>query len=74
MEEVPLLPLPSPEERRKLREELMGLTLEQAAAEMEVSVGSLTRWEKGLPMRANNHRRYQATIARWRETIDKYPL
>lgn len=72
VEEVPLLPLPSPEERYKLRKQLMGLTIAQAAGELGVAPNSLRRWEKGYPLTAGNHRKYQAAIQRWQETIDSY--
>src|SRR5215472_10108672 len=58
MEKVPLVPLPSPEERLKLRKDLMGLTIKQAAHEVGVSPRTIWRWEHGQDenMRPENHR------------------
>ena len=62
----------------------MGLTLAQAVraiGETQVpgvpdmpspAPNTLRRWEKGYPMTADNHRRYQAAITRWQEIIATY--
>ena len=73
MEKVPLLPLPSPGEARKLRKS-MGLTLQGAAEEIGVSKLTLLRWEQGKTSPSlDNHRAYQQALTRWREVIRTFP-
>ncbi|WP_028812283.1 helix-turn-helix domain-containing protein [Streptomyces flavidovirens] len=59
-ETAPAAPLPSPEERRRLRE-AKSLTQEQVAAALGVSRETLKAWESG---RANPKRRKRAAYAR----------
>lgn len=71
MEKVPLMPLPSPEEARKLRTQ-MGLTLEDAADEIGVSKYTVMRWEHGGKPTPKHHRDYHKALTRWREIISNY--
>jgi transcriptional regulator with XRE-family HTH domain len=72
VEKTPLLPLPSPGERVKLRES-MGLSFEKAAQEIGVSARSVWRWEHGKDnMTPDNHRAYQKALKRWKEIIENY--
>lgn len=70
--DTPLLPLPPPEERRELRK-LMGLTLKQAAAQLDVSARTYSRWEWGdaepVP---GNHRAYYNQLQSWKKAVKKY--
>lgn len=62
----PLVPLPSLEERRKLRD-AMGLTLPEAAAQLHVSPRTLLRWEWGDSYPSPvNHRNYAELLESWR--------
>lgn len=73
MEKVPLLPLPSPEKARNLREN-MGLSLHKAAEEIGVSKLTLMRWEQGKTVPTpDNHRKYQTALTRWKTIINSYP-
>jgi DNA-binding XRE family transcriptional regulator len=69
----PLKPLPDIEERVKLRKHLMQLTATEAAQEIGVDERTLRRWEKGYPLTAKNHRKYQVALQRWREATETYP-
>lgn len=72
MEKVPLTPLPSPEERKKLRLQ-MGLSYREAAKEIGVTYRTLWRWEhEDLHLRPDSHRKYQAALRRWKEVIESY--
>lgn len=64
------MPLPSPPERTKLRKDMMGLTLREAASEIGVTARTLWRWEHGEDPNPKNHRKYQVTLQRWRQIID----
>lgn len=70
-EDVPLLPLPEPVDRRKLRE-AMGVSQTEAAREIGVSRQTYHRWEQGGTCSPDNHRMYHAQLARWREAVDKF--
>lgn len=71
-EKVPLLPLPSPEERRKLRDQ-MGVSRRAAAAELGVSVRTLLRWELGdTEPTSDHHRKYEELLRQWSEAVDKF--
>jgi transcriptional regulator with XRE-family HTH domain len=72
MEKTPLLPLPSPEERTKLRI-AMGLSFAKAASEIGVSARSVWRWEHGQDaMTPDNHRSYQQALKRWKDVIESF--
>lgn len=71
-EKVPLLPLPSPDERRKLRDQ-MGVSRKAAAAELGVSVRTLLRWELGdTEPTASHHRKYEEMLRQWKDAVDKF--
>lgn len=66
---IPLAPLPRPEERRELRDQ-MGICLEDAAREVGVSSRQYLRWEWGdSSPRPGNHRKYSAQLQRWQRLI-----
>jgi DNA-binding transcriptional regulator YiaG len=68
--EVPLLPLPPPEVRRKLRDQ-MGFTLAETAAGLEVSPRTLLRWEWGdTEPTPKNHRKYHALLKAYQNLVD----
>jgi predicted transcriptional regulator len=71
-EKVPLLPLPSPEERRKLRDQ-MGITRKDASSEVGVTVRTYLRWETGeVEPTPTHHRKYQEQLQQWREAVNSF--
>lgn len=70
--DTPLLPLPPPSERRKLRD-LMGISRKQAAAQIGVSARTYLRWEWGdSEPTPDHHRAYYKQLAHWRKAVEKY--
>ena len=71
MEKMPLQELPSLEERKHLRRDLMGLTIAEAAKEIGVTARTIQRWEHGTnKLQPDNHRKYQAALQRWRDMVE----
>lgn len=75
MEKVPLIPLPSLQERIALRKR-MGLSYRKAAIEIGTTYRTLWRWEQQeeqqLHLTAESHRKYQTALRRWKQIIDNF--
>lgn len=70
MDSGPLPALPDPGVRVKLRE-AMGVTIIDAAAELEVSRNTYRLWELGRRIpRPERLRAYYAQLYRWQEAVD----
>ena len=72
MAAIPLLPLPSTDIRRSLRD-AMGLTLKEAASEVGVSARTYLRWEWGdVNPSPGNHRKYQQQLQTWQDAVEEF--
>jgi predicted transcriptional regulator len=70
--ETPLMPLPPPEERRKLRDQ-MGVTRKEAADEIGVDTRTYLRWEWGKNQPSyRNHRKYWEQLTRWQNLVNDF--